>query len=59
MHQKHEEKLAVQHFQSVTGRVKGKWLEGRSDELCEMANKEPKSFWRAFKTKQSNFCPVE
>ena len=51
----HEQKLAVQ---SVTAMVKGKWLERRSDELCEMASKDPKGFWRAFKTQQSNVCPV-
>ena len=28
----------------------------RSDELCEMASKDPKGFWRAFKTQQSNVC---
>ena len=55
----YEKKLAVQQFQSVTARVKGKWLERRSDELCEMASKAPKGFWRAFKTQQSNVCPVE
>ena len=55
----YEKKLAVQQFQSVTARVKGKWLERRSDELCEMASKDPKGFWRAFKTQQSNVCPVE
>ena len=55
----HEKKLAVQQFQSVTARVKGRWLERRSDELCEMASKDPKGFWRAFKTQQSNVCPVE
>ena len=54
-----EKKLAVQQFQSVTARVKGKWLERRSDELCEMASKDPKGFWRAFKTQQSDVCPVE
>ena len=51
----HEKKLAVQ--QSVTARVKGKWLD--SDELCEMACKDPQGFWRAFKTQQHNVCPVE
>ena len=51
----HEKKLAVQ-FRSVTARVKGKWLERRSDELCEMASKDPQGFWRAFKTPQSNFA---
>ena len=56
---KHEKKLAVQQFQSVTARVKGRWLECRSDELCEMASKDPKGFWRAFETRQSNVCPVE
>ena len=40
----YEKKLAVQQFQSVTARVKGKWLERRSDELCEMASKDPKGF---------------
>ena len=55
----HEEKLAVQHFQSVTARVKGTWLERRSDELCELASKDPKGFWRAFKIQQSNVCPIE
>ena len=54
----HEKKLAVQ-FRSVTARVKGKWLERRSNELCEMASKDPQGFWRAFKTPQSNVCPVE
>ena len=39
--------------------MKGKWLERSSDELCEMASKDPKGFWRAFKTQQSNVCPVE
>ena len=43
----------------MTARVKGQWLERRSDELCEMASKGPKGFWRAFKTQQSNVCPVE
>ena len=43
----------------MTARVKGQWLERRSDELCEMASKDPKGFWRAFKTQQSNVCPVE
>ena len=52
----HEKKLAVQQFQSVTARVKGRWLERRSDELCGMASKDPKGFWRAFKTQQSNVC---
>ena len=51
--------LAVQQFQSVTARVEGKWLERRSDELCEMASKDPKGFWRALETQQSNVCPVE
>ena len=55
----HEKKLAVQQFQSVTARVKGRWFERRSDELCEMASKDPKGFCRAFKTQQSNVCPVE
>ena len=55
----YEKKLAVQQSQSVTARVKGKWLERRSAELCEMASKDPKGFWRAFKTQQSNVCPVE
>ena len=55
----HEKKLAVQQFQSVTARVKGRWLERRSDESCEMASKNPKGFWRAFKTRQSSVCPVE
>ena len=55
----HEKKLALQSFQSVTARVKGKWLERRSDELCEMASKDPQGFWRVFKTQQSNVCPVE
>ena len=46
----HEKKLAVQllQFQSVTATVKGRWLERRSDELCEMASKDPRGFWRAF-----------
>ena len=43
----------------MTARVKGQWLERRSDELCEMASKDPEGFWRAFKTQQSNVCPVE
>ena len=55
----HKKKLAVQQFQSVTPRVKGKWLERCSDELCEMASKDPNDFWRAFRTQQSNVCPVE
>ena len=55
----HEKKLAVQQFQSVTARVKGKWLERRSDELCEMASKDPQGFWKAFKTQLHNVCPVE
>ena len=55
----HEKKLAVQHFQSVTAGVKGKWLERHSDELCEMASKDPKGFGRAFKTQQRNICSVE
>ena len=29
----HQKKVAVQQFQSLTVRVKGKWLERRSDEL--------------------------
>ena len=52
-------RLAVQQFRSVTARVKGQWLDRHSDELCEMASKDPKGFWRAFKTQQSNVCPVE
>ena len=55
----HEKKLAVQQFQSVTARAKGKWLERRSDELCEMASKDPQGFWRAFKTQLHNVCPVD
>ena len=55
----HERKLAVQQFKGVTARVKGKWLERRSDELCEMASKDPQGCWRAFKTQQHNICPVE
>ena len=55
----HETKLAVQHFQSVTARAKGKWLERHSDELFETANKDLKSFWRGFKFQQSNVCPVD
>ena len=55
----HDKKLAVQQFQNVTARVKGKRLERHSDELCEMASKDPHGFWRAFKTQQSNVCPVE
>ena len=55
----HETKLAVQQFQSVTARAKGKWLERCSDELCEMASKDPQGFWRAFKTQLHNVCPVE
>ena len=55
----YEKKLAVQQFQTVTARVKGKWLERRSDESCEMASKDPKGSWRAFQTQQSNVCPVE
>ena len=55
----YEKKLAVQQVQSVTARVKGNWLERLSDELCEMASKDPKGLWRAFKTQQSNVCPVE
>ena len=55
----HEKKLALQSFQSVTARVKGKWLERRSDELCEMASKDPQGFWRVFKTQQSSVCTVE
>ena len=57
----HQKKLAVQHFQSVIAKVQGKWLERCSDELCEMAsdNADPKGCWRAFKTQQSNICPVE
>ena len=43
----------------MTARVKGKWLERRSDELCGMASKDSKGFWRAYKTQQSNVCPVE
>ena len=45
----HEKKPAVQHVQSVTARVKGKWLERRSDELGETASKDPEGFWRAYK----------
>ena len=56
---KHEKKLAVQRIQSVTARVKGNWLERRSDELCELASKDPQGFWRAFKTLQHIVCPVE
>ena len=41
----HEKKPAVQHVQSVTARVKGKWLERRSDELGETASKDP--LWAA------------
>ena len=63
VHQKkkseHENKLAVQHLQSVTARVKGQWLERHSDKLCEMTSKDPKGFWRAFRTQQSNSCLVE
>ena len=49
----------MQQFQSVTARVKGKWLEHRSDELCEMGSKDPQGFWRAFKTQLHSVCPVE
>ena len=31
-----EKKLAVQHFRSVIAKVKAKWMQRRSDELCEM-----------------------
>ena len=55
----HEKKLAVQHVPSVTARMKGKWLERRSDELCEMARKDPKGLSRAFRTQQSSICQVE
>ena len=48
-----EKRLPVQQFQSVTAREKGQWLERHSDELCEMASKDPKGFWMAFKTQQS------
>ena len=54
-----DRQIAVQQFQSVTLRVKGRWLERPSDELCEMASKDPKGFWRVFKIRQSNVCPVE
>ena len=43
----------------MTARVKGERLERHSDELCEMASKDPQGFSRAFKTQQSNVCPVE
>ena len=43
----------------MTARVKGKWLERRADELCEMTSKDPKGSWSAFKTQRSNVCPVE
>ena len=55
----HEKKLAVQHFRSVTAKVKATWLERRSDELCEMARKDPQAFWRVFKTQQHDVCPLE
>ena len=31
----------LEQFQSVTARVNKKWLERRSDDLCEMASKDP------------------
>ena len=49
----HEKKQPVHHFQSVTARVKGKWLERHSGELCEMASKDSKGIWRAFEDQQS------
>ena len=54
-----QKKLAVQQYKRVTAEVKGKWLEQRSAELCEMAKKDPRGFWKTFKTQQHNVCPVE
>ena len=55
----HEKKLAVQHFRGVVAKVKATWLERRSNELCEMAKKDPQAFWRVFKTQKHDVCPVE
>ena len=55
----HDKKVAVQRCQDVTDRVRRKWLEERADALCEMADKNPSGFWRAFKTQKHSTCPVE
>ena len=49
----------MQQFRSVIARVKAKWLERRSAELCEMARKDAQVFWRVLKTQQHDVCPVE
>ncbi len=54
-----EKTLAVQHFRSVIAKVKAKWMQRRTDELCEMAKKDPQAFWKVFKTQQRDVCPVE
>ena len=43
----------------MIAKVKAQWLERRSAELCEMAKKDPQAFWRVFKTRQHDVCPVE
>ena len=54
-----EEKQTVQkRYKSVTYRTKKAWIQQRNDELMHMSSKDPKAFWKVYRSRKRDVCPV-
>ena len=54
-----EQQLAAQmRYNSVTHRSKQAWMQRQNDELVEMSSKDSTHFWRAYKSRKRESCPV-
>ncbi len=54
-----EKEIAVMRFHAVTDRKKKEWVEQRAAQLCEMASRDPRGFWRALKIQKHDICREE
>ena len=51
-------KLAQTRYDCVTSRAKQIRMQRRNDELVQNAKKDPKLFWKVYKTRKRDTCPV-
>ena len=51
-------KVAQTRYDSVTSRAKQIWTQRRNDELVEKSNKDSRHFWKVYKTRKRDSCPV-
>ncbi|KAA6427587.1 MAG: hypothetical protein FRX49_02250 [Trebouxia sp. A1-2] len=53
-----QKKVAQTRYDSVTSRAKQIWMQRRNDELVEKSNKDSRHFWKVYKTRKRDSCPV-